>query len=623
MSQHILKSVLIALSVFFLGAGVGVCNVSASEGVLIPFDTDRYIDTDQLQRGMTGYGMTVFKGTDIEKFDVVLVSVIRNHRPGQDAFLIRCKDPRFDLAKGVQGVSGSPVFFNGKLAGAMSFGWAFGEEPLYGCTSIRSMLQIQQIERPDTVDSSLASRGRFHFPAEIYTRLMRDNLLDSKQLSQLATSSHMATDKSGDSGSVIPLPMALTLNGVNRSTVRHLHQMIPDFNFQAGLPGGRADEQVSPAIKLQRGSAIVVPLITGDMDGAVMGTVTEVIGDQVYAFGHPWNSNGRVNWPMGTGYIHTIVSSKNMSFKLGTLIDIVGTLKADEGTAVFGRVGKVPTMSDITVHVNRPLISQRRQFKVQIARNERLTPNLIAMALSGTVLYRGDMPDESHLDYEVAMRFTDDSTLRFKNASTNSPLTEMIMDIMPAVGLVLNNPWHEIQLAEMDVNVTIHDKDITAQILSTRLNQRIFKPGEMLEGKVTLMTYRDPKVDVDFSLPIPGDMPEGVYAVHVGSYDDYRSQLARLQPHRFSAYKYEQLINILQERLRIHRKKLYVTMAIPRVSLAIEGEPLEALPASKAMMLTDKSRKIVTTKYQELNTRMVPMDYITTSNATFNIEVRR
>ncbi len=620
MLQLITKPVSIVFCLFLLV----ICDVSlAVDGDVNAFDTDSYIDTDQLERGMVGYGLTVFKGTEIEKFDVELVSVLRNYKPGRNAFLIRCKDPRFDLAKGVQGVSGSPVFFKGKLAGAMAFGWAFGEEPLYGCTSIRSMLKTQEIEKTDKTVASAGDSGRFHFSPEVYTNMMRDKLLDSKQLGLLCQGVGFAGGSQDELGRGACLPVAVTLNGFNSSAVKHLGEQFPDFKFQAGLPSGGGAKVSGAAVKLQRGSAVVVPLITGDMSAAVLGTVTEVVGDQVFAFGHPWNSNGRVDWPMGTGYVHTIVSSKNMSFKLGTLIDIVGTLKVDEGPAVYGRVGASPVMAGMTVNVFRPLISERRQFKMKVARDEQITPSLVSMVLSGAVLHRGDMPNKSHLDYEVVMRFTDKSEMRFKNTSGSRPLNEMIMDVMSGVGIVIGNPWQEVQLADIEVNVTIHDNDISAQIISTHLEQRIFKPGQVVKGKVKLMTYRDKEVDVDFSLALSGDLPDGKYEVNVGSYDKYRMELGRLQKHRFSVYKYDQLVNILEERYQIGRKNIYITMALPRVSLAIEGKLLEALPASKAMLITDRSRKMATTKYQKLNTKIVPIDYISMSNASFVIEVRR
>ena len=130
------------------GASVGTASVELEQGMAKTaenkIDTDRYIDISKIHTGMRGDGLTVFQGTQVERFDVEVVSVMKNYMPKRNAILIRCLDERFIKSRGVEGVSGSPVYFEGKLAGAMAFGWSFSEEPLYGVTPIDEMLAVRR-----------------------------------------------------------------------------------------------------------------------------------------------------------------------------------------------------------------------------------------------------------------------------------------------------------------------------------------------------------------------------------------------------------------------------------------------------------------------------------------------
>ena len=591
------------------------------------FDRQRYIDIDQIEAGMRGYGLTVFQGIRPERFEVVVVSVIRNTNqtgPKRGAILIRCEDKRFDLAKGVQGVSGSPVFFDGRMAGAMAFGWKNGEEPLYGVTPIREMLEVGHTG--EVGERGTEGAAKFSFDPSLYRGLMRDVLLEPDQTQKLVREWSPIREHIRDgevSTGLTALPLALTVSGINEQTADRLRKWIPSLSASMGTTSSDIAEKWAGKIKLEPGGTLTIPQIVGDFNFAILGTVTEVVGDRVYAFGHSWNANGATSWPMGTGYVHTFVNLKTMSFKLGQMVEVVGTIQADEAAAVYGRVGAQPPMVPAEIEVEWPYLDRREDFKVRIARNRRSNPLLAAVAGVNAILYRGGLPWDHTIRYQVEMRFEGMPPLSFANISSQSDVFDIIDDLMGPLGLILNNPWKEVKLTGMEMKTSISDKACVARIKSAQLNQRIFQPGQTVIAALVLQPLRRPTFGVQVCLPLPADLPPGKYKINLGSYLNYRRALQDAQPHRYIAYDTNDVRRILQERLSLSRNGLYMTMSLPQKGLAIERNELPYLPGSRSMLLNDKSRKADITQFRPLLSSKIDTDYVIVGKQLFDIEVRQ
>lgn len=615
-----------------LGTGLVIIAVAAC-GVLSAdidsrtrFDQQRYIDIDQIKSGMRGYGLTVFQGTRPERFEVVVVSVIRNTShigPKRGAILIRCEDKRFDLAKGVQGVSGSPVFFDGKMAGAMAFGWKNGEEPLYGVTPIREMLEVRHTgeagkqKNRDTV--------KFSFDPSLYRGLMRDVLLEPDQTQKLVSGwspiRQNVQEREVATG-LTALPLALTVSGINEQTAGRLRKWIPSISASMGTTSADITAKWTGKIELERGGTLTIPQIVGDFNLAVLGTVTEVVGDRVYGFGHAWNADGATLWPMGTGYVHTFVNLKTMSFKLGQPVEVVGTIQADEAAAVYGQVGAQPPMVPAHIEVEWSHLDRRENFKMRIAQNQRSDPLLATIAGVNAVLYRGGLPWDHTIRYQIEMRFEGIPPLSFENISSQSDVLDIIGDLIEPLGLILNNPWKEIKLTGMKMKAAISDEAGVARIKSAQLNQRIFQPGQTVIVSLVLQPLRRPTCGVRISLPLPSDLPPGRYKINLGSDLNYRRALQDAQPHRYIAYDADDIQRILQERLSLGRNELYMTMLLPQKGLAIEQDELPCLPGSRSMLLNDKSRKTAVTQFRPLLSNKIDTDYVIVGKQLFDIEVR-
>jgi hypothetical protein len=596
----------------------GRLSAGSPEGV--SFDSNRYIDVGQIKRGMEGYGLTVFEGTKVEKFDVVAVSVVHNYNPKRDAILIRCKDSRFDIAKGVQGISGSPVFFEGKMAGAMAYGYPFGEEPLYIVTPIREMLEPRS-QAGQGQSQGQPVRQSFQFDKGLYQDLMRESLLQQEHIQRLIRVCGLG--QSDPSNPAIVLPQ-LTIGNVDAGTKLALEKYLPGINIQtAAIGAGIYFESEQEKPQLIPGAVLTIPLITGDISAAVLGAVTEVIGEDVYGFGHPWNGDGPTQWPMATGYVHTIVSSKYMSFKLGQPVEIVGKIQSDQQAAVYGKIGPLPTLIPVTVTVSRPYLDKSQTVHANIAPDDMMDPTLATMVTIDSLLSAGILPQQHTIEYQLQMNFSNVEPISFTNITSANDITQIVADIFPILALLLNNPWQAVELTDMTVTATILNSDHVAMIKSAQLKQRTYQPGEKINCCISLEPYRLPEQTIELPLTLPEDMPEGKYTLSVGGYLSYRQQLQKTQPHRFAAFTAKGLRDILQERLSIPRNNLYASIPLPSQNLSLNGTELPDLPPSKAMILTDPSRQEDIIKFQDLTCAKLETDYVIINQKSFEITVER
>ncbi len=578
------------------------------------WDSERYIDLEELKPGMKGYGLTIFKGTQIEKFDVELVSVVKRFDPGRDAFLVMCQDPRFDLARGTQGVSGSPVYFEGRLAGAMSFGWAFGEEPLYGVTPIREMLDVKEtgdLPRKHQVASASPVVGK-----PFYVNLMRSTLADRETLARIVQDSGLG--RPSQMAGSFNLPLAVSVGGVNENTIRKLSEWLPGINLQ-GITGGLVHGDGSS--KLEPGSALVIPLSIGDINTTLLGTVTEVRGDSVWGFGHSWNGNGQVWYPMGTGTIHTFVNSKNMSFKLGSLLEVKGVLRADEAAAVYGTLDQKIELADIDLKTLWKYNQRSREFHAQVVRDPQLTPILAGLGAIAATEYSGALPDEVTLKYRIEMDFGTSGKLDFENVSSGRSSNDLFEDTMMIVMTILNNPWQRVELKRMSLDMAIDDKDSVGYMLAADLNKLVFKPGEEAHAVVELEPDYGSSKRVACSLALPSNIKPGKYQIRVGGREACMQMIAQAWPWLNNPLNAKAIMKTLQVRQNLRRDRLYMMLALNDNSIAPEGEPLPGLPESKIALLEDDRRQIESYPHRSLLRSDVGAEWVVMGDATFEIEV--
>jgi hypothetical protein len=553
------------------------------------WDPAKYISIEEIKPGMQAYCLTCYKGTKVEKFDLDVLSIVRNIEPGRDAILVQGTDERFIRTGPVAGCSGSPVYIEGRLAGAIALAWPLSKDPLYGVTPIKDMLRVGTSEKgqetrdkPDKADYRIT----FDFSrpidfAEIY-----------QQLSTSITP-HRSSLVPRPSSSLEQLPCPVVVSGLPDKACEQLDVLAGAFGFTAVSGTSSTGDSQAETVKLSPGAVLTVPLITGDMTVTALGTATEVIGDRVYGFGHSLLGYGPINLPMATGQVHTVVSNLVRSFKLGSALEIVGTLTTDESTAVVGRVGEKPKMIPARIRIDRYNDTKQRVYNCLVAHNRLLTPALLNVAVNGAALYLGDFPPDHTINYKVAIGMEKEE-IKFENISTGLGVNEMVSEGIGSVALLMNNPFKEVDITSFDVDISILSKNIDSHIWSVDLSDSEVEAGQEIEINMIVESYLSEKKRYNFSLKIPDQTPPGKYEMIVCGSNEYEQFLRKAVPGRFLAQNYESLITALNNALSVERDRLYCLLMLPPGGVAVEKAELPDLPATKALILQDTKRAMRT-----------------------------
>jgi len=571
------------------------------------WDSAKYISIDEIQPGMKAYCLTCYSGTEIEKFDLDVISVVRNIEPNRDAILVQGTDERFIHTGPVAGCSGSPVYIDGRLAGAMAFAWTLSKDPLYGVTPIKEMLRVGRAQNSKSKKTAFA----FDFTRPI----------DFTKIDRQIASQHLSGNHSLQGAAALPCP--LIISGLPADACKQFEALLEPYGFMAvsGI-GGKADVNEAQKVHLAPGAVLTIPLVDGDITMSVLGTATEVVGDKVYGFGHSLLGYGAVDLPIATGQVHTVISNLSRSFKLGSALEIVGALTTDEPTAIFGQIGAKARMIPLTIKVNR-FNAEPRVFHCRLADNQLLTADLLHSTVYGAILSLGNFPPDHTIEYKVAIGLEGNKSINFENMSTEVAMAEMIAESKGSVLLLMNNPFEEIDITSLDFDIRILPKNIASHIWSVDLSDSSVKAGQQIQVDVVLESYFSEKKKYQFSLKIPEDLKPGKYELAVSGSSEYEQHLRKNMPYRFMAYDMATLIKALNDALSIDRDRLYCLLALPPGGIAVERAELPDLPETKTMIMQNTNRALRIQPYPHWLEKSVRTGTVVADKKTMRITVEK
>ena len=549
------------------------------------WDPNRYINIDEIQPGMEAYCLTCYRGAEIEKFELDVISVVHNMGPGRNAILVQGTDERFIHTGPVGGCSGSPVYIDGRLAGALAFAWYFSKDPLYGVTPIEEMLEAGQVGRLERDAPQEGLTFDFSKPIDLAEI---DKQIVAPQLSRENTLT-----------GVSPLPCPLVTSELPAESFEQLKTWAEPMGFMVvpGINGAGQQKADGNDVSLEPGAVLTVPLVSGDITMFALGTATEIIDDRVYGFGHSFLGRGPIDWPMATGKVHTVISSLQRSFKLGSTLEIVGTLTTDESAAVLGQIGKKPKMIPLTIKVDRYNDPQKRAYNCEIVNDRLLTPVVFASAVAGAVSYLGDFPQDHMIEYKVAINTEGAEPITFENVSTDVGINEMLLQSRSSIALLMNNPYEMVNIESLDVEIRIAPTNITSHIWSVDLSDTKVEAGETIQIEVVVESFLAGKKRYHLSLAIPEDTQPGEYNLTVCGSDNYGRFLQKAAPYKFTAQNLASMIDAINNILQIRQDKLYCFLTLPPSGVAVEKAELPDLPATKALILQDAKRTLRTQPY--------------------------
>lgn len=549
------------------------------------WDSAKYIGIDEIRPGMKAYCLTCYSGTKIEKFEMDVISIIKNYEPGRDSLLVQGTDERFIHTGPVWGCSGSPLYIDGRLAGALATAYTYSKDPLYGVTLIKDMLKVGQANRPRPRAAQYGYSLDFSRP------------IDFAQIDKQITAQSLSNKRSLTGAST--LPCLLVTSGLPAKVNEQLNSLVEPFGFAVvSGPGPGAGPDIDMDVKLAPGACLAIPLVSGDITMEAIGTVTEVVGDKVYGFGHSFLGYGPINLPMATGQVHTVVSSIARSIKLASAIKIVGTLTRDESTAIVGRIGEKPHIFPLTITIDDYRDSGKRVYNCHVAHHLSLTPMLIRSTVMGAGLRLGALPPDHTIEYKVAIGIEDEETITFENVSTDMGMFEMLMESVSPVTMLMNNPYKKVNIKSLDFDIRIIPKSIVSHIWSIDLSDSKVKAGQNIEITVVIESVLAGMKKYNCSFRIPDNLAPGSYDLTICGGYGYEMFLRKSASYRLVPQNFQGLMESLKYLLNIRRDKLYCILALPSGGITIEKAELPYLPPTKMLILQNAKRTLKIQPYQ-------------------------
>jgi len=567
-----------------------------------------YWDADEIRRGMKGYGLTVFQGVKIEKFQVEVVGVLKRVRPGRD--LVLCKLSGGPLAKTgvIAGMSGSPIYVDGKLLGALAYAWGFAKEPIAGITPFAQMVEFG-VRRATTQ------------PATRPTRTSRDAWrLDAPVRLGDRTYTNARTARSPSRGTGAPtglvltrLAVPLTVSGFTDVVFKEMCRQTEPMGIIPVQGGAAAQHLVDGADPgLEPGAALAVPFMMGDFQMAGVGTVTHREGNQVFGFGHPMLGAGPIEFPMMSGYVHTVIPSLQISSKLASPLHPAGTLNMDVDTCVAGLIGPMPDMLPITAHVARSSQVEAHTYRVRVVRFKAIQSFLIYMALSNAVGAGGDLPEELTIHLIASVTFKKHGRIAVTDmysgpsVSGSGALYGVLGDLIGRLGYVMGNPFEKVEVASVKMHARTEPVRRWAKIESVRLDSNVVEPGQTVRARVVLLPYKGPRLVETVEMPTPKDMDPGVYKLQICDAATSEREYVRNHPHLAKPKDIAQVFELVRYRLR--RNRLYGRVPYQVHGVAIDGRALPDLPDSMMHIIkTPKQTGVTPIKTALVVSKAVPM----------------
>lgn len=590
-------------------ACVMVAVLAAAAGAA-ELDRTRYLPLSEVRPGMIGVGKTTLDGSEIVEFEVIVLVVLKNVFPQRDVIMVRCRGAGLEETGIVAGMSGSPVYVDGRLMGALAFAFEWGKAPIAGVQPIEQMLRVTERAPPAGPPAAEAGIG-----APLEAPAAGGDLSANDGPTALTRAS------AGGTFDLEPIRMPVLVAGASPRMLARLREDLAPFDLVPMQGGGSAGAAAEGA-PLAPGAPVAVGLLRGDLDVSVLGTVTEVVGDRVYAFGHPMFGSGEVDYPLLTSVSQVVVPSLALSFRLGTPAEEVGRLLSDEETGVFGRLGAGrAAMVPIRVTVRGPGEGEAREFRYEMVQHRMFSPILAALAAAGSLAHRAELPTDHTIAYRLAVKPAGHEVIVRENfAASPDGDFYVLSQVRNLVTVLMNNPFERLAVESVEVRAEIEARSRRAEIQEARLLASAVRPGETVPAEVRIQPWGAEAVWVPLKVGVPADYPDGTYRLTVCGADEALRAEAREVPARFRPRDLEGLLRMLGRDLA--RNQLVVRLEAPGSGLSVGAEELPNLPASMRGVLADAARERVSPMSASRVT-MQPVEWVLGGEASLDLVVDR
>ncbi|HTW49165.1 MAG TPA: SpoIVB peptidase S55 domain-containing protein [Acidobacteriaceae bacterium] len=551
-----------------------------------PPTVTKFFPLSGIHRGEQGVAYTVFEGTKPEPMGVEILGVLHNAiGPRQDMILARLEGAKPEYTGVVEGMSGSPVYIDGKLVGALAFRIGqFSKEPICGITPIQQMLGVEQEVQDQGTELTAQSTGLSGQPAAAGGYPAAVGFLRASDVSAPGAASI-------GSSLIQPMDTPLVFSGFSAGALALWKEYAPAGLMPVeGIGGSESDEkQPDPLIP---GSAVSAVLVRGDLDIAATCTVTYVDPKRMLACGHPITQFGPVSMPMTKADVVATLPSPAEAFKIINTTETVGSITEDRESAILGEFGKPARMIPVTLHVTgepgetAATGGAENTLHFEVIDQPQVTPMAVMVAVYQGLMQQNGYSAQTTYRVQGAVKLSGYPEVKLNRLV--APTDTVPANLAAALALgerfmkLYDNAARRTPIESVDLEVAAIPRRLTAEIESAQVSKVEIHPGDTVTLNATIRPWHGDPRNVQIPVTLPANLPEGPVRLLVS---DGTTLDRLLQPPQFNAQPLDISATIAQLNSTHPSDRLYVTLLAPEAQAAVEGHTLTAIPLSMANVL--------------------------------------
>ncbi len=566
----------------------------------------KIMKVDDVRPGMKGVGYTVFQGTKPEPMGVEVLGVLRNlNGPKSDVVLVKLVGEKPEFTGVVAGMSGSPVYIDGKLLGAIAYRIGqFSKEPIAGVTPIEQMLEINEFDQ-SIPQSGAAAVARVSGASRTSTP-GRDDGNPIQSYAQYLT----------------PIDAPFVFNGFNEAAIRQFAPALSAVGITPVMGVGSASKDKQPE-PLVPGSAVSAIMVRGDMDVAATCTVTYMDKDHLLACGHPLMQFGMVDMPMTKANVVATLSSPLNAFKIINTTEAVGAFVQDRHTGILGRFDRDPKMIPVTLSIHGP--SGPREYHYEVLNNPKLTPVMMMTTVYNALMGMNQYGEETTYRMNGRIHVTGFSDVRMTNmfspVDANPTAYAVAMSLGEHFGRIYDNPFEAPTVSGVNLEFDLEPERRAAVLESARTDVTEARPGDEITIEAVLRPYRGDRIVRRIPVRVPTSAPKGSLRILVSDAEtlDRARRSTPAMGRRMDLHSTIEVLN--KEHLNDH---LYVSLLEANPQATVEDKVMPAVPLSVMNVMEGMraTQEMVVFNESAVNEASTPVGYVVSGAQIISVSIK-
>jgi hypothetical protein len=602
-----MKKAVTLLNVLFALVGASLAQTRPASQTTKPAPgTTQIMKVDEVRPGMKGIGYTVFQGTKPESMGVEVLGVLHNmNGPKSDVVLVRLLGNKAEFTGVVAGMSGSPVYIDGKLLGAIAYRIGqFSKEPIAGVTPIEQMLEINEFDQsvPQGGGTSVAR-------ATVASKTSTPGAEDSNPIQSYAQY-------------LTPIDAPFVFNGFNEAAIRQFAPQLSSMGITPVMGVGSASKEKQPE-PLVPGSAVSAILVRGDMDVAATCTVTYMDKDHLLACGHPLMQYGMVDMPMTKANVVATLASPLNAFKIINTTEPVGAFVQDRHTGILGRFDREPKMIPVTLSIHGP--SGPREYHYEVLNNAKLTPVMMMTTVYNALMGMNQYGEETTYRMNGRIHVNGFTDVRMTNMFSPVDATPTAYAVAMALGehfgRIYDNPFEAPTVSGVTLEFDLERERRAAVLESARTDVTEARPGDEITIEAVLRPYRGDRIVRRIPVRVPTSAPKGSLRILVSDAEtlDRSRRSTPAMGRRMDLHSTIEILN--KEHLNDH---LYVSLLEANPQATVEDKVMPAVPLSVMNVMEGMraTQEMVVFNESAVNEASTPVGYVVSGAQIISVSIK-